>query len=308
MTVNPPRDLPDIAHRIAVARSFLFVPGDRPDRIRKALDAGADAVIIDLEDAVRPEARPFARSVVRDLARDVGDSSPSVILARVNPHGSADFTADVTAVLDGRLDGIVMSKFVPGDAATEMDAAMTALEAGCVEAHPTPVIALVESAAGVLGLSVPSGLPARVVRLAFGAADLYADLRMSYHQSGIYTDLAMTTLVIASAAANLPAPLDSPHFSISDERGMVAAVGRARERGFGGTLCIHPSQVSIVNTGFAATEEERAWAAKILAAWSDPSTSTAGAIRVGDELVDEAMVRRARQIVDHGGTAGDARR
>jgi citrate lyase subunit beta/citryl-CoA lyase len=313
MTVIPAGDLPegqlpDAAQRIAVARSFLFVPGDRPDRVRKALDAGADAIIIDLEDAVRSDARPFARSVVRDLAGDLGDSSPSLILVRVNPHGSADFTEDVTAALDSRVDGVVMPKFVAGDSASEMDAAITALEAGRDRVHPIPVIGLVESAAGLLALSASGGLPPRVVRLAFGAADFYADLRMSYQQAGIYTDLVMTSLVVASAAAGLPTPLDSPHFSISDEAGLVAAVGRARERGFGGALCIHPNQVSIVNTGFAATAEELAWAAKVLAAWGDPSASTAGAIRVGDDLIDEAMVRRARQIADQSGaTRGDRR-
>jgi citrate lyase beta subunit len=105
----------------------------------------------------------------------------------------------------------------------------------------------------------------------------------------------MATLVIASAAQGLPAPLDSPHFSIGDDVGLEAAVGRARERGFGGSLCIHPNQVALVNAGFAASEDERAWAVKVLAAWNDPSS--AGAIRVGDELIDEAMVRRARQII-----------
>jgi citrate lyase subunit beta/citryl-CoA lyase len=299
MTFVRPRDLQEIEHRISFARSFLFVPGDRPDRIRKALDAGADAVIIDLEDAVRPSARPFARSVIRDLAGGLRDSSPSVILARVNSHGSPDFAADVTAVVDGALDGIVVSKFVPGTTASEMDDAMSAIESGRGRAHTTPVIALVESAAGVLGLSVPKGLPPRVRRFAFGAADFYADLRISYHPAGIYTDLAMTALVIASAAGNLPAPLDSPHFSIDDEAGLAAAVGRARERGFGGALCVHPNQISIVNAGFAATEDERTWAAKVLAAWNDPSKSAAGAIRVDDELVDEAMARRARQIINH---------
>jgi citrate lyase subunit beta/citryl-CoA lyase len=298
MMFAEPRESQDIEHRISFGRSFLFVPGDRPDRIRKALSVGADAVIIDLEDAVRPEARPLARSVLSDLVEGLRDASPSLILARVNPHGSPDFAADVAAAVDGNLDGIVVPKFVPGPAALEMDDAMTAIESARGQAHATPVIALVESAAGVLGLSAPVELPRRVRRLAFGAADFHADLRISYSQSGIYTDLVMATLVIASAAGNLPAPLDSPHFSIHDRPGLTAAVRRARERGFGGALCIHPNQVPIVDTGFAATEDERSWAARVLAAWNDPTTSDAGAIRVDDELIDEAMVRRARQIAD----------
>jgi citrate lyase subunit beta/citryl-CoA lyase len=218
-----------------------------------------------------------------------------LILARVNPFGSTDFAVDVDAAIDGRVDGIVMPKFVPGQPAIEMDAALNAIEAGRAGADRMPLIGLVESAAGLLGLSAPTEFPSRVKRLAFGAADFYADLRISYHPSGIHTDLAMATLVIASAAQGLPAPLDSPHFSIGDDVGLGTAVGRARERGFGGSLCIHPNQVAPVNAGFAASEDERAWAVKVLAAWNDPSS--AGAIRVGDELIDEAMVRRARQII-----------
>jgi citrate lyase subunit beta/citryl-CoA lyase len=297
MTTVSSRDPLEIEQGISVARSFLFVPGDRPDRVGKALGAAADAIIIDLEDAVRPEVRPYARSVVRKLAEQPRVSSQPLVLARVNPLGSTDFAEDVEAALDGRVDGIVMPKFVPGQAAIELDAALNAIESGRAGADRMPLIGLVESAAGLLGLAVPASFPPRVKRLAFGAADYYADLRISYHQSGIHTDLAMATLVIASAAQGLPAPLDSPHFSIGDDVGLASAVGRARDRGFGGALCIHPNQVAAVNSGFAASEDERAWAVKVLAAWTEPSSSTAGAIRVDDELIDEAMVRRARQII-----------
>jgi citrate lyase subunit beta/citryl-CoA lyase len=297
MTAQLPDDLVTVEQRISSARSVLFVPGDRPDRVRKALDAGADAVIIDLEDAVRPEMRPYARSVVRDVALEARGTSPSVVLARVNPYGSDGFTEDVAAALDGQVDGIVVPKFVPGRAATDMDNALAAIESDRSAGHPTPVVALIESAAGLLGLSHPTDLPARVTRFAFGAADFYADLRISYQQSGIHTDLAMTTLVIASAAVGLAAPLDSPHFAIGDDAGLVSAVERARERGFGGALCIHPNQVAIVNAGFNTTDVEYEWASKVLAAWSTPAGSRPGAIRVDGELIDEAMVRRARQII-----------
>ncbi|MDQ1561181.1 MAG: citrate lyase subunit beta / citryl-CoA lyase [Actinomycetota bacterium] len=295
MTTVSSRDPLEIEQRISVARSFLFVPGDRPDRVGKALGSGADAIIIDLEDAVRPEVRPYARSVIRELGEQPGVPSQPLILVRVNPFGSTDFAKDVEAAIDGRVDGIVMPKFIPGQAATEMDAALSAIESSRAGADRMPVIGLVESAAGLLGLSAPTGFPSRVKRLAFGAADFYADLRISYHPSGIHTDLAMAALVVASAAQGLPAPLDSPHFSIGDDVGLETAVGRARERGFGGGLCIHPNQIALVNAGFAASEDERAWAVKVLAAWDGPSS--AGAIRVGDELVDEAMARRARQII-----------
>jgi citrate lyase subunit beta/citryl-CoA lyase len=298
MTAQLPDDLVTVEQRISSARSVLFVPGDRPDRVRKALGSGADAVIVDLEDAVRPEMRPYARSVVRDVVPEARGTSPSVLLlARVNPYGPDDFIEDVAAALEGQVDGIVVPKFVPGPAAADMDNALAAIESDRSAGHPTPVVALIESAAGLLGLSHPTDLPARVTRFAFGAADFYADLRISYQQSGIHTDLAMTTLVIASAAVGLAAPLDSPHFAIGDDAGLVSAVERARERGFAGALCIHPNQVAIVNASFNTTALEYEWASKVLAAWAAPEGSQAGAIRVDGELIDEAMVRRARQII-----------
>jgi citrate lyase subunit beta/citryl-CoA lyase len=216
----------------------------------------------------------------------------------VNAFGSADFVDDVEAAIDAGVDGIVLPKFVSARQASEMDDALSSIEGASDRSAPMPVIGLVESAAGLLGLSAPVSFPSRVLRLAFGAADLHADLRISYRAAGIHTDLAMAALVLASAAAGLAEPLDSPYFSPDDREGLTAAVRRARELGFGGSLCIHPQQIAVVNAEFGIGDTERAWAEQVLSAWSEPSNRGKGAIRVGDELVDEAMVRRARQIVD----------
>ena len=161
-----------------------------------------------------------------------------------------------------------------------------------------PVIGLIESAAGVLALSGSAVLPTRLIRLAFGAADLQADLKITYQTTSIHTDFAMALIVLASAAAGLPAPLDSPHFALEDESGLADSVRRAREVGFGGKLCIHPNQLEIVRTGFGVTEVEQQWAREVLEHWSDSANRGVGAIRVGDEFVDEAIVRRARQILE----------
>jgi citrate lyase subunit beta/citryl-CoA lyase len=296
MTSTPPRAPLDVGSAISSARSFLFVPGDRPDRVGKALGSGADAVIVDLEDAVRAENRQYARSVIRTIPELA--PTQSLLLVRVNAFRSADFADDVEAAIGAGVDGIVVPKFVPGRQASKMDDALSSIEGASNRSAPIPLIGLIESAAGLLGLSAPVAFPPRVLRLALGAADLHADLRISYSAAGIHTDLAMATLVLASAAAGLAEPLDSPYFSPDDREGLVAAVRRARERGFGGSLCIHPRQVAIVNAEFGISDTERAWAEQVLSAWSAPSNRGKGAIRVGDELVDEAMVRRARQIVD----------
>jgi citrate lyase subunit beta/citryl-CoA lyase len=301
--MTPHRAL-EVDERIVSARSLLFVPGDRPDRIGKALASGADAVIVDLEDAVRPENKQHARSVVRDVGdRSGGPSHPlllahPLLLVRVNAFGSADFTDDVEAALQRGADGIVLPKFVPGREAMQVDESISAIETRLGVTDRVPLIGIVESAAGLLGLQAPLQLPPRVRRLAFGAADYHADLRISYRPAGIHTDLAMATLVVASAAAGLAEPIDSPFFGLDDNDGLAAAAHRARERGFGGALCIHPKQLEIVNAEFGVSDAERVWAERVVEAWNAPSSAGRGAIRVGGELIDEAMVRRARQIVE----------
>jgi citrate lyase subunit beta/citryl-CoA lyase len=293
----------DVAARIASARSLLFVPGDRPDRIGKALVSGADAVIIDLEDAVRPDSKQYARSVLADAGDRAAAPHPlhspqPLLLVRVNAFGSPDFADDTVVALASGVDGVVLPKFVPGREADEVDAAVCAVEARLGRAGRIPLIGIVESAAGLLGLSRSVELPSRVLRLAFGAADYHADLRISYRPAGVHTDFAMATLVVASAAAGLAEPLDSPYFALDDDEGLAAAARRARDLGFGGALCIHPKQLDIVNSEFGVRDAERSWAERVVEAWNAPSSAGRGAIRVGDELVDEAMVRRARQILD----------
>lgn len=284
--------------KISSARSFLFVPGDRPDRIGKAFDSGADAVIVDLEDAVGAENKRTARSIVAAL----GDRSTSdaLFLIRVNAFGTSEFGDDLRVALASRADGIVVPKFVPAPEARRVDDTISALEDSADRSDRLPIIGLIESAAGLVGLSSPAEYPARVARLAFGAADFHADLHVSYQPSGIHTDHAMAVLVVASAAAGLAQPVDSPHFALDDDGGLAVAAHTARDLGFGGLLCIHPRQVAIVNAEFSVGDEERSWAERILSAWDAPSRSGNGAIRVGGELVDEAVLRRARQILQAG--------
>ncbi|WP_426518087.1 HpcH/HpaI aldolase/citrate lyase family protein [Diaminobutyricibacter sp. McL0618] len=284
----------DESAALRAARSFLFVPGDRPDRVGRALASEADAVIVDLEDAVRAEQKHVARSVVRTLR--AGSGARPLVLVRVNPFGSSAFAEDVAAALEGGVSALMVPKFVPGPQADGLDEALSAIE----QAHgtsATSVVGLIESAAGMLGLSGQFTLAARFSRLAFGAADYYADLGLAYQPGGTHTEHAMATLVVASAAAGLAAPLASPHFKLDGEAALAGASRRAWGLGFGGALCIHPAQLPTVNSQFRPSDEERAWARRVVDAWDDPHNRVSGAIRVEGELVDEAMVRRARQVL-----------
>ena len=291
--IQPERSTPH------AGRSFLFVPADRPSRITTALASDADAVIVDLEDAVRPEARAAARSGLAVALN--GANKP--IFVRVNPLGSADYAADVDAALDAGAAGILLAKFVPGEPSLTLDEDLRAREARVERDVSLAVIGLIESAAGVIGLTSAAALPRRVTQLAWGAADLHLNVALSPRSTGGIADFAMAALVLASRAAGLPAPLDSPCFLVEREAGDDSAelladeVARARTLGFAGKLCIHPRQLAAVNEGFAPTPDELTWAHLVVAAWDDPTRQGLGAIAVAGELVDEAVILRARQLL-----------
>lgn len=279
--------------RIREARTFLFVPGDQPDRISKAVKTKADAVIIDLEDSVRSENKLKARTNLGSIPKS---SDGPLIFIRVNAFDSPEFEEDVRKVLTLEVDGIILPKFVPGANAIAIDAALTRLEVESGNKKSLPTIGIIESTAGVLGLLSSSTIPTRIERLAFGGADLYADLGISYSPAGPNTDLAMAALVMASVHAELGSPIDTPHFTLGDDTGLEERSRYAAQMGFGGKLCIHPQQLEIVGRSFKAMEHESDWAKRVIAQWNERDQSS-GAIVVDSNLVDEAMVKRAKQIL-----------
>lgn len=276
-----------------MARTFLFVPGDQPDRILKALQTNADAVIIDLEDAVRSENKSAARTA---LGLPLRAADGPLIFIRVNAFGSDEFSEDVRKALELEVDGIVLPKFVPGDNAIATDQALTQLEVESGSKRVLPTIGLIESSAGVLGLLNSSSIPTRVQRLAFGGADLYADLRIAFSPTGPNTDLAMAALVMASVHSCLGSPIDTPHFTLTDTEGLRDRSLYASQMGFGGKLCIHPNQLEVVDQSFAPSEDESEWAKRVMERWNKRDESS-GALVVDANLVDTAMLKRARQIL-----------
>jgi len=282
--------------RLLSARTFLFVPGDQPERILKALHAKTDAVIIDLEDAVRPENKVAARGEIVAPVMENKSAAGPLILIRTNEATSKEFIEDLKVALKLQVDAIVLPKFCPGTSAIKVDEVISKVEIELNDSHVMPVIGLIESTAGVLNLLNSSKIPNRVKRLAFGAADLHADLGVTYQASGPNTDLAMAALVLASAHSQLGAPIDSPHFTISDNEGLRERSLYANKIGFGGKLCIHPDQLLIVEESFKTKADEKDWATRVIERWSE-NNQKSGAILIDGSLVDEAMVKRARQIL-----------
>jgi citrate lyase subunit beta/citryl-CoA lyase len=259
--------------------SPLFVPADRPDRFEKAAASGADAIIVDLEDAVAPADKEKARRNFEALGR-----LQTLTFVRINPETTDWFEDDLEALGAFGLRNVFLPKV---EEVRLVDAVETVLGKGAI------VIATIETARGVANAR-EIAQHRSVRQLAFGTADYALDLGITPNPDAL--SIALTLLVIASRAEGRPGPLDGPTFDLSDSGTLAADVERAARLGAGGKLCIHPKQIETVRRGFAPTREEIDWARMIVEAGDG-----AGAARAGDQFADKPIVERARLILQRAG-------
>ncbi len=259
------------------ARSYLFVPGDRPDRFEKAWASGADAVILDLEDAVLPEAKGRARDAVAQWL-----SVERPVYVRVNGMEAGGFQEDINAVAKPGLIGIVLPKAEDPQQIDEI-----------VRRIPTDarVLPILETAMGVWNAIEVAAAPG-VERLAFGSIDLQLDTGIS--GDGEELLYARSRMVLASRVARILPPLDGVTTALDDGDRLMAEVDRARRLGFGGKLCIHPRQVDPVNQGFSPTPADIDWARHVLEA---VESLESGVSQLEGVMVDRPVIERARRIV-----------
>lgn len=262
----------------ALARTLLFVPGDRPDRFDKAAAAGADLVVLDLEDAVAPHEKERARDEVVAWLRTA--TVPAAV--RVNAVDSPWHDAD-RAVLAGRASTVVLPK---AQDPTVVAAVVASLGDG------SSVIALLETARGILRAEAIAAVPG-VVRLALGTYDLAAGLGVDPDDPAAMA-AARGALVLASAAAGLAGPVDGVTGDVRDTDRLVADVRRAAGLGFAGKLCIHPAQVAPTAAAFAPDPALVAWAQRVVAA---AEAVADGVLLVDGRMVDQPVVDRARRIL-----------
>jgi citrate lyase subunit beta/citryl-CoA lyase len=263
-----------------INRSYLFVPGNRPDRFEKARQSGADAVILDLEDAVQSTHKDLAREAV---ASWLSTTRPAYV--RINGTRTSWFERDLEVVgLPGML-GVVLPKAEHPEQIAEVAAHLTG------EAHVLP---LLETALGIWN-ALALAQAERVERLAFGAVDFQLDTGISGEREELL--YARSRLVLASRTASILPPVDGVTMTFDDLTRLRDDVAYARRLGFGGKLCIHPRQVELINRGFAPTEAERAWARRVLEA---AEATGAGALQLEGELIDRPVIERARSILAQG--------
>ena len=268
---------------LALARSFLFVPGNRPERFAKALASGADAVIIDLEDAVPLDAKLAARDALLAAWPDFDAAQRARLLVRVNPFGTPWHQADLAAVANLTGLGAVM---LP-KAETPQHIAHAAQTSGL------PVLPLIESAEGLGQMDLMARTPG-VLRLVLGHIDLQADLGLSCGPDEAELAPVRLALVVASRRAGLPSPVDGVTTATTNAEVLAQDAQRSRRFGMGAKLCIHPAQVDGVHQALAPTEAESDWARRVLAA---EVAAGGGAFSVDGKMVDPPVLLLARRIL-----------
>lgn len=279
-------------------RSYLYVPGDAPDKLQKALGRGADALIVDLEDAVAPERKDAARAAVAEwlAAQPAAGEHPVELWVRVNPGELGH--EDARAVVGRSLTGVMLAK-------TESRADVVALDRCLSEAEREAgltngairVVPLLESAAAVLRAEEIAGGP-RVGRLQVGEADLAADTGISPGDDEREWAAIRTRIVLVSAAAQITPPVAPVSTNFRDLEKLRRSTEALARQGFVGRACIHPAQVALVNEIFTP-DEARVRAASELIATFEAAMAQGHGVAVGPDgrMIDEAVVRQARRVL-----------
>jgi citrate lyase subunit beta/citryl-CoA lyase len=284
-------------------RSFLFAPGNHPRRVEKAFTLGADVVILDLEDSVAPSDKPAARKPVAEaLVRPRACRG----FVRVNAMATPYCFRDLLETVGPGVDGVVLPKVESAADLHAIDWMIANLErerslaVGAIDLMP-----IIETAAGISridrilqarSLKPYSGVW-RVKRVAFGAGDYSHDLGLVPTHDEPELAHARARLVLASSAAGLEGPIDSPWFHFKDAAGFGRAIERSRRGGFQGRLLIHPDQVAAANEGYGPTVEEIAEAERIVAAFRESEATGTAAIQLEGRMIDYPIVYRAERLL-----------
>ena len=272
---------------LIVARSFLFVPANRPERYAKALASGAGAVIIDLEDAIASDDKPAARAQLEAGFADVPMADRARLLVRINASGTAWHSADLALV--EKLAHLGLAGVVLPKAESAEQLAHVAASVG----HACALLPMIESAAGLEAINLIARSP-QVARLLFGNLDFQADLSMACGPDEAELQPVRMALVMASRRAGLAPPVDGVTAATGDLEQVQKDAARSRRSGFGARLCIHPAQVAVVNAALAPTAAELDWAKRVLQTSKDTQS---GVFTLDGRMVDAPVLLLARRML-----------
>lgn len=261
--------------------TYLFVPGNRPERFDKALASGADIVIIDLEDAVAPDEKAVARTAIRTWCAAHADLAARIVV-RINDESSEWFDDDLQLIDAAAIAGVMLPKAELVSQIVRVKAALP---------RPGFIIPIIESARGVLNVDALAAA-AGVQRLAFGTLDYGVDLDLSGDERGLI--YPASRIALASKAAELASPIAGVTADLGNEESLLADLAFARACGFGAKLCIHPKQVSAIHRAMAPTLDELAWAQRVITA----AEAGQGAVQLDGKMVDRPVLLKARAILE----------
>lgn len=282
-------------------RTMLFAPGNRPRMLEKVGQCGADAVILDLEDAVpiadKAATRPAVRAAVHNIT-----SCP--VYVRINPlvattgFSQAIGEADLRALICPELSGVIVPKVEAADQVRQADRLLQDLERQHgLEEGAVDLIPIIETALGVHRAYEIATAGTRVTRLAFGAGDFTRDIGVTWSRREIESQYARAALVVASRAANIEPPFDTVWVDLRDQRGLVRSARLAKQLGFQGKMVIHPAQVEPVNTVFSPTAEEIAAAQRVIEAFGQAEAQGLASIQLDGQFIDYPIVESARRLL-----------
>src|SRR3569623_2473007 len=273
---------------MARLRSLLFVPGDRPERMEKALALGADALILDLEDAVAPAAKPAAREMV---AAFLAAERRATLFVRVYPLDSGLSDDDLAAILPLRPDGVVLPKAEGAATLAARDAKLSG------DVMVLPIAS--ETPAAIFALGSYGGGTTRLCGLTWGAEDLPAAIgaQTSREADGSYAapyQLARSLTLFGAHAAGVPA-IETVYPDFRDLEGLAAYAARGRRDGFTGMMAIHPSQIAVINAAFTPSDAEIAHARAVVAIFA--ANPGAGALSLDGKMVDAPHLKSAQRLL-----------
>lgn len=276
-------------------RTYMFTPGNHPRRVEKVLTLDADAVILDLEDAVAISEKEATRATIVEALKGPRDVRAYV---RVNDLGTPFCYGDLTEVVGPWLDGVMLPKVESAAQIETADWLLTNLErAHGMEAGAVDLLPIVETGLGLGNARAIAAARPRVKRLSFGAADFCKDMGMRWTAAEAELTPARAEIALASRIAGIEPPLDSVWIAIKDMDGLVASARRVKELGYQGKLCIHPDQIGPVNDVFTPTDDEAAFARKVVAAFETAEAEGLAAIQVDGQMIDYPVVEEARRTL-----------
>jgi citrate lyase subunit beta/citryl-CoA lyase len=277
-------------------RSFLFAPGNHARRVEKALSLDADAMILDLEDAVATaEKRATRDAVIAALTRP----RRALLYVRVNAVDTEFCYGDFAAIVRPGLDGVILPKVesAAGLATADWLLAQLEREQGLMP-RAIDLVPIIETARGLNQIDAILAAGARVKRVAFGAGDFTLDVNMAWSRGEAELAYARAKIVTASRAAGIEAPFDTVWVDLADGEGLEASARTALWFGFQGKMCIHPNQIAVVNRVFTPSEMEIAFAERVVAAFARAEAEGSAAIQLDGKFIDYPILYRAQRVLE----------